>query len=50
MTPLTQEEQLSFASSIMCHICKEKFSSNDVIVKDHDHFTGRYRGAAHNSQ
>ena len=32
-------------------ICNEKFTNDDKIykVRDHCHFTGRYRGAAHNS-
>lgn len=47
MIPLTPAERLSFITSTMCHICKELFSCEDKIVMDHDHFTGRYRGAAH---
>ena len=31
-----------------CWICKEKFDDKDVKDRDHCHFTGRYRGAAHN--
>ena len=31
-----------------CCICNGEFD-NDVKVRDHCHFTGRYRGAAHNS-
>ena len=32
-----------------CWICKEEFKNNNKKVRDHCHFTGRYRGAAHNS-
>ena len=30
-------------------MCNEEFNDKDVQVRDHSHFTGRYRGAAHNS-
>ena len=32
-----------------CWMCNEEFDE-DVKVRDHCHFTGRYRGAAHNSR
>ena len=40
----------------VCHICKEKFCNDEIIkknfkkskkVRDHCHYTGKYRGAAH---
>ena len=36
----------------VCHICKNRFSTDDgkknnFKVKDHCHYTGKYRGAAH---
>ena len=49
MLPLTVQEEISFQNAKKCHICKNKIYSNDVIVKDHDHFTGKYMGPAHNS-
>lgn len=49
MTPLNSEEQSSFNSAAVCYICKKKFCSSDYKVYDHDHFTGKYRGPAHNS-
>ena len=50
---LTTEEEKEFQSSTICHICEEKLSkdneSNEIFkVRDHCHFTGKYRGAAHN--
>ena len=40
-----EEEQLDKASD--CWICGEELK-NDNKVRDHCHYTGRYRGAAHN--
>ena len=50
---LTTEEEKEFQSATKCHICEEKLSvdneSNEIYkVRDHCHFTGKYRGAAHN--
>lgn len=38
-----------FVSQKACHICGEHFSDNSKKVRDHDHLTGEFRGAAHNS-
>ena len=44
---LTQEEQKSFDKAEFCHICNKELLEDKV--RDHCHFTGQYRGAAHNS-
>ena len=44
---LTKKEQASFDKAENCHICKKELKSDKV--RDHCHFTGQYRGAAHNS-
>ena len=44
-----EKEEKRFDKESKCWICNEKFVRGDVKVKDHCHFTGRYRGAAHNS-
>ena len=44
---LTKEEQISFNQAKFCHICKTELKTDKV--RDHCHFTGKYRGAAHNS-
>ena len=44
---LTHAEQISFDKAETCHICKKELLNDKV--RDHCHFTGRYRGAAHNS-
>ena len=43
-----EKEKEQFDKETKCWICKEEFE-DDVKVRDHCHFTGRYRGAAHNS-
>ena len=35
--------RISFEHATKCYACKQKL--NDDKVRDHDHFTGRYRGA-----
>lgn len=45
---LTQEEEDNFKRAEICHICEKKFVKTvDTIVRDHCHFTGKFRGAAH---
>ena len=55
MIPLTCEKNTSYKEQEVCHICEEKFcmdkDDKDYInrkkVKDHCHYTGKFRGAAH---
>ena len=42
-----KEEAERFKRETKCWICNEEFDEDDVKVRDHCHFTGRYRGAAH---
>ena len=44
---LTKDEQKSFDKTMICHICNKDLFEDKV--RDHCHFTGQYRGAAHNS-
>ena len=44
----TKEECILFANQKVCHICDKEITENDVKVWDHDHMTGKLRGAAHN--
>ena len=48
MIPLTKEEGDNYNKENICYICKKDFN-NDTKVRDHCHFTGKYRGAAHNT-
>ena len=44
---ITEEEEEQFKQASDCWICHKKLNLEDR-VRDHCHYTGRYRGAAHN--
>ena len=44
---ITDKEREQYENETRCWTCKGEFD-DDEKVKDHCHFTGRYRGAAHN--
>ena len=44
---ITAKEEEEFKQASNCWICRKKLNLEDR-VRDHCHFTGRYRGAAHN--
>ena len=51
MIPLTTEEKIYHNKQKICYICKKEFSNSEkknYKVRDHCHYTGKYRGAAHN--
>ena len=52
MIPLTKIEEKKHNKQEVCYICKKRFSTDDSNkkyhkVRDHCHYTGKYRGAAH---
>ena len=55
MVPLTKGEKKSNKNQEKCHICEEtfcmdkddKYNINRKKVKDHCHYTGKFRRAAH---
>ena len=55
MIPLTKEENKSYKNQEACHICEEKFCTdkgdenykNKRKIKNHCHYTGKFKGAAH---
>ena len=55
MIPLTDEEKESYENQEICHICEKEFCTDENNkkfkkmhkVRDHCHYTGKYRGAAH---
>ena len=46
MAPLTKEEE-DYKNQKVCCICKKEFI--DEKVRDHCHYTGKYRGATHST-
>ena len=47
---ISPDELKQFDEATKCWICNEEFDdTGDEKVKDHCHYTGRFRGAAHNS-
>ena len=57
MIPLSYEEIEFYKKQKVCYICKKEFNTdkNDKKtfrlyhkVRDHCHYTGKHRGAAHN--
>ena len=49
---LSSQEEEEFQSAKVCHICEEDFNVDEetgkiLKARDHCHFTGDYRGAAH---
>ena len=48
MIPLSSEEWKKFRESKVCWLCRGKFDEKPK-VRDHCHFTGKFRGAAHQS-
>ena len=52
MIPLTKKEEKKHNKQEVCYIYKKGFSTDDSNkiyhkVRDHCHYTGKYRGAAH---
>ena len=48
MISLTTEEKIHYNEQEICYICKKEFDKKNFKVRDHCHYTGKYREAAHN--
>ena len=44
---IMSEEEEQFQSSNTCWICEKLIDNDDEKVRDHQHLTGKFRGAAH---
>ena len=49
MAPLTKLQIKEYNKVKECHTCFKPFVKNDRKVRDHCHYSGLYRGAAHSS-
>ena len=47
MEPLTSEEWKGYNQATKCHICFKPFEEINPKVRDHCHYTSKYRGPAH---
>ena len=49
MAPLAKSQLKEYKRATKCHICFKPFSEKKWKVRDHCHYSGLYRGAAHSS-
>ena len=47
MEPLTKSQLKEYKHATKCHICFKPFKEGNRKVRDHCHYSGKYRGAAH---
>lgn len=47
MKPLTEQQIEEFRKATICWICEKSFEPGNVKCRDHCHYEGSYRGAAH---
>ena len=45
----TNKDFMIFENATSCWLCGKDFKNEDKKVRDHCHYTGKFRGAAHNS-
>ena len=43
MIPLTIKEEIDHNKQKICYICKKEFDKKKYKVRDHCHYTGKYR-------
>ena len=44
---MTDEDEKDFQKATKCHICDQQYTDKDIMVRDHCHITGKFRGSAH---
>ena len=45
----SEDNEMHFECAQVCHICQQIIVDDNDRVRDHCHFTGVYRGIAHNA-
>ena len=45
----SEDDEVHFECAQVCHICQQIIADDNDRVRDHCHFTGVYRGVAHNA-
>ena len=43
----TENGELRFKQMDECHICGDRYTDKDVLVRDQHHITGKFRCSAH---
>ena len=43
---LSKEQEQEFQEATHCYICKNEFTEDNLKIREHNHFTGGYRGGA----
>ena len=44
---MLSSEESDYQAARLCYLCSKEFEGKNIKVRDHDHVTGRFRGAAH---
>lgn len=44
---MTANDRRDFTTATYCFVCGKELKEGDKKVRDHSHFTGQYRGCAH---
>jgi hypothetical protein len=44
---MSPQDEATYRAAQVCYLCSKKFEGTNIKVRDHDHVTGRFRGAAH---
>ncbi len=44
---MSPQDEESYLAAQVCYLCCKDFEGTNIKVRDHDHVTGRFRGAAH---
>ena len=48
---MTNKDKINFENTEQCYYCNKPFNGeieDNLKVRDHDHYNGKYRGALHN--